>query len=209
MGASVQVWINMVERKLGVTLVLEDDVDMEDDFVEIVRNAIEALPDDWALFWVGHCYEDMQEHGFRTKVGHRRALTPTRFLYLVDLPIPCRRSFWSGNCVGSTGSRCCTCCGPRCPARSPLPASTPELGQPLMFSSGRHGSLTTTSPCPFPLKCWSFDRPAPGLGPYCIGLGKSPCDEDMASSGVRTNSRPALGAAWGARRGASALTTQP
>lgn len=72
-----QVWLSIVAQNLGPTLVLEDDVDMEADFVETVSNAVRTLSSaapDWSLLWVGHCFEDMVEHDASTKVGHRCAL---------------------------------------------------------------------------------------------------------------------------------------
>jgi GR25 family glycosyltransferase involved in LPS biosynthesis len=52
-------------------LVLEDDVDIEADFLQIMQSALSRLPDEWAVLWVGSCFEERFDH--EKKVGHRCA----------------------------------------------------------------------------------------------------------------------------------------
>ena len=72
-----EIWHDMARRRLeGPMLVLEDDVDVEEDFVGIMHNALRALPRDWAVLWVGSCFEEMRNH--TQQVGHRCAPVASR-----------------------------------------------------------------------------------------------------------------------------------
>jgi hypothetical protein len=48
---------------------MEDDVNIEMKLPEILGNALQNLPDDWALLYIGHCKEAFFLH--MGKVGHR------------------------------------------------------------------------------------------------------------------------------------------
>lgn len=75
-----EVWHNVVLRRIErPILVMEDDVDLEVAFGEAVANALAALPSDWAVLWIGHCFEDLAPHNATTRVAHRlhHALRPT------------------------------------------------------------------------------------------------------------------------------------
>ena len=69
-----EVWHDIASRRLGTTLVLEDDVDMEIDVADVLQAAIQSLPDDWAIVWLGHCFEDLVPAEQHVKVGHRCVL---------------------------------------------------------------------------------------------------------------------------------------
>jgi hypothetical protein len=65
-----EIWLDVVRRQLPKSvLVLEDDVDIEEEFVPTMEHALEALPDNWAVLWVGSCFEEMRAHS--DKIGHR------------------------------------------------------------------------------------------------------------------------------------------
>lgn len=68
-----EVWHNIAHRQLPrPILILEDDVDMELGFPEIVGNAIRSLPSDWAVLFVGHCFEEKVSHE-DVRIAHRCA----------------------------------------------------------------------------------------------------------------------------------------
>eukprot|EP00892_Ulva_mutabilis_P010186 jgi/Ulvmu1/753/UM010_0127.1 len=73
-----EVWLDIVAKRFQrPVLILEDDIDPDLNFVESVAAALRHVPDDWAVLWVGHCFEEMQDHT-DAKVGHRlyRARSP-------------------------------------------------------------------------------------------------------------------------------------
>lgn len=73
-----EVWHNIVHRQLPrPSLVLEDDVDIELEFPEIVGNAIRSLPDDWAVLFVGHCFEEKFSHQ-DVRIAHRCELNQSK-----------------------------------------------------------------------------------------------------------------------------------
>jgi Glycosyltransferase family 25 (LPS biosynthesis protein) len=54
-----EIWHSVVARRLEQpVLVLEDDVQIEENFVEALGAAVRRLPDDWAALYVGHCFEE-------------------------------------------------------------------------------------------------------------------------------------------------------
>jgi Glycosyltransferase family 25 (LPS biosynthesis protein) len=65
-----EIWLNIAQRRLErPVLVLEDDIEVEEQFVLALEHALRELPRDWAVLWVGSCFEEMHEH--KVKVGHR------------------------------------------------------------------------------------------------------------------------------------------
>lgn len=71
-----EVWLDIAAKDFRrPVLILEDDIDPDLDFVESVAAALRNAPPDWAILWVGHCFEEMQDHSGH-KVGHRCALPP-------------------------------------------------------------------------------------------------------------------------------------
>ncbi|KAI0034326.1 hypothetical protein K488DRAFT_45627 [Vararia minispora EC-137] len=46
----------------GVAIVLEDDVDMERDIIERLQTLWGALPADWDIVYLGHCWSDEKHH---------------------------------------------------------------------------------------------------------------------------------------------------
>jgi hypothetical protein len=65
-----EIWHDIKQRRLlKPVLILEDDVDIEVDFVLTMRNALSRLPDDWAVLWVGSCFEEINDH--EKKIGPR------------------------------------------------------------------------------------------------------------------------------------------
>lgn len=69
-----EVWHNIVHRQLHrPSLILEDDVDIELGFPEILDSAMHGIPDDWAVVFVGHCFEEKFSHE-DVRITHRYAL---------------------------------------------------------------------------------------------------------------------------------------
>ena len=70
-----EIWLDIVARDLQrPVLLLEDDIDIEEKFEGTMRHVIAQLPADWAVLWVGSCFEETHAHS--KKVGHRCFLRP-------------------------------------------------------------------------------------------------------------------------------------
>lgn len=116
-----EVWLDISAKDFQrPVLILEDDIDPELDFVESVAAALHNVPDDWAILWVGHCFEEMQNH-HGTRVGHRCAhharSSPRHF------PSP-----------GPHTSLACLSPGPTCGA--PIRAREPRLAESATVCQG-------------------------------------------------------------------------
>lgn len=65
-----EIWHNIVHSGLRKpALILEHDIKMEADFEGIMRQALQDIPHDWAVLWVGSCSE--QANNRTQQVGHR------------------------------------------------------------------------------------------------------------------------------------------
>lgn len=65
-----EIWHNIAHQQhRQPVLVLEDDIEMETDFVGIMARALRELPSDWAFLWVGSCFEEANARTQR--VGRR------------------------------------------------------------------------------------------------------------------------------------------
>lgn len=74
-----EVWLDIARKDFQrPALILEDDIDPDVNFVESVAAAMRNVPDDWAILWVGHCFEEMQDHT-GARVGHRCAVRSPPF----------------------------------------------------------------------------------------------------------------------------------
>ena len=71
-ASHVSVWRDAAARAAaGPLLVLEDDADLDANFVASLRGALARLPPDWDVLWVGSCYEENQQADSPQKVAHR------------------------------------------------------------------------------------------------------------------------------------------
>jgi len=58
----VKVLRQIVQRKLSAAIVFEDDIDIEWDVERLLRLSWPALPDDWDIVFLGHCYSREHEN---------------------------------------------------------------------------------------------------------------------------------------------------
>ena len=97
-----EIWIDIIQRQVTEpVLVLEDDIDVEESFVEALENAVRLLPSDWAVFWVGSCFEEMREHG--PPIGHR--CVPLLPFVCCAVRLSLRGRCSSSICVATTAQR--------------------------------------------------------------------------------------------------------
>lgn len=52
----IRMWQDMVSKGYRTALIMEDDVDLEWDMDRLVPNAMRALPEDWDIVYLGHCW---------------------------------------------------------------------------------------------------------------------------------------------------------
>jgi GR25 family glycosyltransferase involved in LPS biosynthesis len=152
-----EIWLDVQQRQLDAPiLVLEDDVEVEQEFVHMMRNALRALPHDWAVLWVGSCFEEMYAHSH--KLGHRCAHSqqPDCRSFLIELVNVLQRtsSFVHLVCIDGTefvvlAAGCMKPCIP--PARTATCCATIPLPQHCCKILATMWSLPWTQPWPV---CW-------------------------------------------------------
>lgn len=63
----VLMWQDIVAKGYGTALIMEDDIDLEWDMDRLVPNVMRALPDDWDIIYLGHCWTDAQSRESRKR----------------------------------------------------------------------------------------------------------------------------------------------
>lgn len=56
----IQIWHDIVAKDYGSALIMEDDIDLEWDMDRLVPNILRALPEDWDIVYLGHCWTEAE-----------------------------------------------------------------------------------------------------------------------------------------------------